>query len=330
MAESALSKIRNAQVRTSAAGKIDISLDELVDLARDSRRLITHPERVRASLSFGINDSARHGHGMEYAESRPWVAGDDIRNMDWRVTARTGRPHTKLFEEERDQPWMIVVDLRSAMAFGSKTRFKSVQAARIAALLGWAGISLGNRLSGVLLTDSGVQMLGTARGRAGVIQFLQAMASIVIKPERRAFVESLSPGVFDQVVAKAPPSAAVFFISDFSGFTATSYQELSRLGSTRSLIAVRISDALETEAPQHGRYPVTNGEERHMVGIRDEDDENSWVQALEKITSEIRHNVVAAGARFAVIAAHADPVATLKRILNNEVEVDDSGATDES
>jgi len=329
MADSGLSKIKDARERVSAnarvKGKIDISIDELIDLAQDSNQLVAHPDRVRATLNFGLNQSVRRGQGMEYAESRPWVAGDDVRNMDWRVTARTGRPHTKLFEDERDQPWIVVVDLRSAMAFGSRTRFKSVQAARVAALLSWAGTSLGNRVGGAVLTDTGLRVLPASRGRSSVMRFFKAMSSVVIPEDRRAVVDPPNFGVFDRLYASAPETSVVFIISDFSGFSNESFREIARIGATRSLVAIRIADALETLELPKGRYPVTDGERRNMVGIAGDEDRTSWLGAMTAIAETAKKRVASTGARYATVTAHDDPVLELRRLLNNETDVQDTG-----
>mgnify|MGYP002151030683 FL=1 len=86
---------------------------------------------------------------MEFAEARSYQYGDDVRHIDWRVTARTGTTHTKLFREERERPVMLVLDLSRRMFFGTRQRLKSVQAARIAALTGWRALLRGDRVGGV-------------------------------------------------------------------------------------------------------------------------------------------------------------------------------------
>ena len=98
----------------------------------------------------GIRVSRIRGRGMEYSESRIYLPGDDIRRIDWRVTARTGRPHTKLFHEERDRPVLFVVDLGAHMRFGTRGAFKSVVAAEAASLLAWAAAENGDRVGGLV------------------------------------------------------------------------------------------------------------------------------------------------------------------------------------
>ncbi|MFZ2753173.1 MAG: DUF58 domain-containing protein, partial [Lysobacteraceae bacterium] len=114
------------------------SLDELVALRRAvlGRR---PPRRGNHGMS-GQAQSQMRGRGMEYAESREYANGDDARHIDWRLTARTGRPHTKLFQAERERLTLIVADTAPTLYFGTRTRFKSVQAARAGAIAAWAAV----------------------------------------------------------------------------------------------------------------------------------------------------------------------------------------------
>ncbi|NKB46587.1 MAG: DUF58 domain-containing protein, partial [Legionellales bacterium] len=134
------------------ATAITVSLTQLIQL-RFAAQLIdlrAH-KRVRSQLLGGHLSSLR-GRGMEFDEVRAYQAGDDIRTMDWRVTARTNKPHIKLYHEERERPVLLLVDFRPAMFFGTRVTFKSVIAAKVAALLGWAAIANGDRLGGVVFS----------------------------------------------------------------------------------------------------------------------------------------------------------------------------------
>ena len=106
---------------------------------------LTSIKKATSAIS-GLHDSRFRGRGMDYLESRVYQAGDDIRNMDWRVTARTGQAHTKLFQEERERPTYLVVDTNDSLLFGTKNQFKSVLASQIAALLGWSSVHQGDRI----------------------------------------------------------------------------------------------------------------------------------------------------------------------------------------
>ena len=130
----------------SFAPGIEISPAELI-LARPDRAITGFAPGGRVSTHmWGANRSVFHGRGMEYAESRAYQPGDDIRTIDWRLTARSNEVHTKLFHEERERPVYLLLDLRAMMQFGTKNRFKAHLAAEIAAMLAWVGIDGGDRV----------------------------------------------------------------------------------------------------------------------------------------------------------------------------------------
>ncbi len=117
---------------------------------RLSARNIKLDSRLYAIAETAGNRQSRfRGRGIDFQESRNYQPGDDIRTMDWRVTARTGRPHTKVFQEERERPIIIVIDCNPSMFFGTRVAFKAVIAARLAALIAWAAIRNGDRIGAV-------------------------------------------------------------------------------------------------------------------------------------------------------------------------------------
>lgn len=113
---------------------------------------------------------------MEFDEVRVYHPGDDVRTIDWRVTARTGRPHTKLFQEERERPVLVLVDVRAGMRFGTRDCFKSVLAAKAAAVLAWIGIGGGDRVGGLVLAPSGIIALRAERTRRRILAFVRSIA----------------------------------------------------------------------------------------------------------------------------------------------------------
>ena len=129
---------------------VTATLKELIDLQRYAQTGPYHP--VARALRAGSNVSRLRGRGMDFAEVRNYQAGDEIRHMEWRVTARTGKPHVKLYEEERERPVIILTDFNPSMYFGTRLAFKSVIAARLAAILAWTVVKQGDRVGGFLLS----------------------------------------------------------------------------------------------------------------------------------------------------------------------------------
>jgi uncharacterized protein (DUF58 family) len=129
--------IDSARTREAA---VYVQLETLIALRLRARSLASALARRVSSVPAGAHGSRFRGRGVDYRESRIYQPGDDIRHMDWRVTARSGRPHTKLFEEERERSVLLIVDQNPSLHFGTRVRFKSVQLARAAALVAWATV----------------------------------------------------------------------------------------------------------------------------------------------------------------------------------------------
>lgn len=240
-----------------------VSMDELVALQANDLRLDLRGKRKAVTAMAGQHRSSFRGRGIDFDEVRVYQPGDDVRNIDWRVTARTGRAHTKLFREERERPVYLVVDQRESLFFGSQNAFKSVVAARTAALLAWASRVHGDRVGGFLFNDHEVQELRPKEGKKGIqnffrllIQFNQALDGQRTRLEftRHAMTQAMSH--LNQVVR---PGSLVILISDFQHFEADTLQHLTLCSRHNDLIAIQIQDALEKQLPPSGAYGFTDG-----------------------------------------------------------------------
>ena len=154
--------------------RVSVQLKPLIDLASKATLMNIQRGRIKANQSGGYASRFK-GRGMEFDEVRQYQAGDDVRTIDWRVTARTNKTHSKVFHEERERPVFISVDMRAAMQFATQGVFKSVQAANIAALIAWAAQSNGDKVGGQVFAQHGCQELKPAAGRASVLHFLNAL-----------------------------------------------------------------------------------------------------------------------------------------------------------
>ena len=159
-------------------GVVRVSLSSLIALHHDAESLVLQPGRIRSPVSGGYRSPFK-GRGMEFDEVRPYMQGDDVRILDWRVTARTGRPHTKLFREERERAVLLWVDLRHTMFFATQGAFKAVRAAQAAALLGWRAVSQGDRLGALLFSEATHIELRPKRGKAALLHVLSQIAKHV-------------------------------------------------------------------------------------------------------------------------------------------------------
>jgi len=201
---------------------------------------------------------------MEFAESRRYQSGDDIRNIDWRVTARTGRAHTKLFAAEKERRVLLSVDMQSSMFFATRGVFKSVQAAMMMGTLAWSAAAVGDRLGGIIFDGSNLFESRPALGKKGVFPFLQRLATQANFLERRK--ESHQPpsaAAMDRAITHlhqiAKPGSLIFMVSDFRHLTDYAQNLLIEMSFHSDVCLCFIYDTMERELPKNDYFPVKNG-----------------------------------------------------------------------
>lgn len=241
-----------------------VSLSTLVRL-RQSLPLVKRPagRRVLASNAGG-NVSRALGRGLDFAEVREYNHGDDVRSIDWKVTARSGRPHTKVFNEERDRPFLVVVDLRSPMFFGTRTAFKSVVAAKIAALVAWAAAANRDRVGGLVFSDERIRECPPGEGSRGVSRLLNAIATTHAEAREQGPAAQSQPlqDIFKRLKRSAHTGSSICLLSDFADFSTRPSGHLNHLLMHNHLAACRIYDPLEAELPPPATYAISDGSSR--------------------------------------------------------------------
>ncbi len=250
--------------RRDGDGVVSISLKSLISLHHAAESLPLKLGRIRA-ISGGEYHSPFKGRGMEFDEVRAYMQGDDVRTLDWRVTARTGKPHTKLFREERERPVLLFVDMRSAMFFATQGAFKVVRAAQVGAMLGWSAVKQGERLGGILFNEQSHIELRPKRGKPPLLHLLQKLVNHQAwqKHDFPKDMQSTSQ-VLTQAMGRmrsvAQPGSLIILISDFSGLNSQGEAQLSQLSRHNELILVDIHDMMEKELPPPGQYRLGDGE----------------------------------------------------------------------
>lgn len=272
------------------------NVEELVSLNALARHLSHLKARVASQAQSGSHHSRFKGRGMEFAEVRPYQAGDDVRSIDWRVTARRQSPHTKLFQEERERPVMILCDQSASMFFGSQHCMKSVLAARSAALLAWSALSHNDRIGGIVFNDDSKLTVKPARSRKALLRYFkhiedanQALNADLLKAssfsQNNAFTEALIEA--NQVTR---PGTLVFVISDFHGLDTKASQQLSALARHNELILLRCSDPLEHKLPSGGLLPIRNGEDVLYLSPEDQQTRTAlraWDDKIERQLTQL-------------------------------------------
>jgi uncharacterized protein (DUF58 family) len=245
-----------------ASSLVSVSLKTLIDLVRPAAGLNLKHLSVRANQSGGYVSRFK-GRGMEFDEARLYQPGDDIRSIDWRVTARTGKTHTKVFREERERPVFISVDNRKAMYFATRGCFKSVVAAKIAALLAWTAHHQGDRIGGQLFSEQACTELKPQNGKQSVLRFLNTLVGGNSYSKQEVASKTIGDSLsFEQVLARlvqhVRPGSLVYIISDFRGLNNAAEIHLAKLAKHCELVLIFIYDPLETHMPSKGLYRFTD------------------------------------------------------------------------
>jgi len=269
------------------------------------------PSGKVSTHQFGMNHSVFSGRGMEFDESRVYQPGDDIRTIDWRVTARTGEVHTKLYREERERPGFVLLDCRRMMHFGTRVRFKSVLAAQIAAMLCWVGVDGGDRVGGFVLDQRGIHDYPATRNRSGILAFMRAMSDATAKQAPAGVAEpSLSQAV-RRMRHVCRPGTLAFIISDYSDLDEITQAEINRLSVHAHVTNILVYDQLDEVLPYRGDYRISDGEGVASLARLDSKYRNAHALAFterrETIESMSRKRAMA----FHALATSAEPVSIL-------------------
>ncbi len=243
---------------------------ELIALQQQAHKLDMSRRSYARSTSTGTHLSQFRGRGMDYQESRIYQAGDDIRNMDWRVTARAGKPHTKLYQEERERPVVLVVDFNPGMFFGSINMLKSVLAAKAATLIAWSVASRGDRI-GALILNSSHQELPPKTGKRGVLQLIRELVihgdpEIGLKQRTESHISMNDE--LKRLRRLAKPGSLVFLISDFYDIDEETASHLRQISRHNDILAIQIVDPLELAPPPPERYTVTDGKSNGVLNTK--------------------------------------------------------------
>lgn len=230
-------------------------LAELLGFQLPARSLDLRAHRPALAHLQGARRSAQRGRGLEFDEVRPYAPGDDAHRIDWRVTARRGKAHTKLFREERERPVWLVADLHANLFFGSRRQLKSALLLRAAALLGWAAIHGGDRLGAVVATPAGaVHALPPRTREAALLPLLGLL--VTAQPQRPApWVPTLTFAL-QQLCSLIKPGSLVLVLSDFSQLDSDSSDLLGMICQRAECRLLVLDDPLEQQGLPAGQHRV--------------------------------------------------------------------------
>ncbi len=248
------------------ASPVATSVDELVALREYAQALMRNSRRRVHVTNAGGAASPILGRGLDFAEVRSYQPGDDVRMIDWNVTARTGNAHTKLFVEERERPFFLVVDWRPGMRFATQRMFKSVLASRVSAILGWAATAGNDRVGGMVFADRKHWEVRPQPGRRGLMGLFRAIEQAQqhqpAAQRDNEDREQLNSRQFARQLSRlrhlAPTGSSICILSDFSGFDQAAESALGPLLQRCDVLAAMINDPLDLNLPPSGQYAIAS------------------------------------------------------------------------
>jgi len=277
-----------ARAAQSERSPVGIELTDLIALkpAGETIRLTT--PRIRA-FAVGGHLSPFKGRGVEFDESRPYQAGDDLRTIDWRVTARTGKPYTKVFREERNRPCIVWLDLRASMSFATRGAYKAVRAAEMAALIAWSTIGNGDQLGGLVFCENEHHELRPRLGRRAALRLMQLIASSSswLGADAASDGGSVEPPLL-RLTRVARPGSMMFLLSDFLNLDQDDERHIKQLASHGDLFLVQFFDPIEAELPPPGRYRIQLGKRSIAIETGDEAARQRYRERFAARTARLR------------------------------------------
>jgi uncharacterized protein (DUF58 family) len=245
-----------------------VTLERLASLRHRARGFSLLPRQPGASLLAGGHASKLRGRGLDFDEIRKYLPGDDPRTIDWRVTARTRTPHSRVFTEERERPVLLVVDQRLSMFFGSVKLMKSVVAAETAALAAWRTVAVKDRVGGVVFNDSQIVEVRPQRTQTTVMRLLRAIAD-----QNRALNATSgtkhNPAALNEAIRRtgrvATHDQLLVLITDGAGSTHETRELLTNIARHNDVLVVFVFDPLEAELPGEAGLVFSDGERQLEV-----------------------------------------------------------------
>lgn len=232
---------------------IRVSLVELIEMRHRVREVQLFSTPAKRSPLIGLHHSKLRGRGVDFDQVRVYQPGDDVRTIDWRVTARTQEPHTKLFHEERERPVFILAEQSRRLFFGSGLQFKSVLAAQAAALFGWAALGHNDRIGGLVFGDHEHHEIKPRRSKQSLLQLLNRLSRANQALHGDASTERDAFGLALRRAREVlRPGSLVIILCDERALGDAAEQQLTLLARHTDLVLLPISDPLDHALPAAG------------------------------------------------------------------------------
>ena len=310
-------KIKRNTVPADKPPGVYANLDDLIRIQFKARNFSFLPQQPVNSVLSGRYASRLRGRGLNFEELRRYLPGDDVRTMDWKVTARTRSPHVRVYSEEKDRAVLLVVDQRINMFFGTRDKLKSVTAAELAALAAWRAIDVGDRIGAVIFNDSELVDLQPQRSRNNVMSVLGAViqmnhalrASADVKPNPDMLNKAL-----EKALQFAPHDVLIVVVSDFFGVNQQTERLTARMAEHNDVLALLVHDPIRLQ-PASQPITVSDGSLQMVIDFADKKVRENLAADYRDEQEHITHFLNRLAAPLLMISNQGDVVDQVRRLL---------------
>ena len=295
-------------MQSQTAGIIP-TIQSLLGLRFYAKRIqFFNTENVNTSQT-GNSISRARGRGMDFEEVRHYQPGDDVRLIHWPLTARLGKPYTKIYREERERAIYFIVDQSPSMHFGTRVCFKNVLAANAMSLMGWAALEHHQQVGGIIFTDELSHIISPQRSRTSLLKFFNLLANP--SENKNTNQKVYLNGILKHLLKKVRSGSVVIIISDFMGFDHETTTWLKLLSRTNEVIHVFTYDPLERNLPNAGSYTFGDGNSQLTINADDKKQRQLYAQDFEQRLSVVKNFSKQCHLPFVSLATNDDLVKTI-------------------
>ncbi len=311
------SRIRRQLPEANQLPGVYANLDDLIRVRFKARDFSFMPRQPVSSILSGRYASRLRGRGLNFEEMRRYLPGDDVRTIDWRVTARTRQPHVRVYTEEKDRSVLLLVDQRANMFFGSRDRMKSVTAAELAALGAWRALDAGDRVGAVVFNDTEVTDIRPQRSQRAVMSILGTVVEMNQRLRVGSHIEP-SPDMLNEALRKAvrlaPHDVLIVIISDFFGVDAETERLAASLAAHNDVLGLLVHDPLRLNPHGHS-ISVSDGKLQMQMDLGNKKVREKLAEDYRLEQERITHFLKKMSAPLLLVSNEGDVIKQVKRLL---------------
>jgi uncharacterized protein (DUF58 family) len=311
------SRIRRQLPEANQLPGVYANLDDLIRVRFKARDFSFMPRQPVSSILSGRYASRLRGRGLNFEEMRRYLPGDDVRTIDWRVTARTRQPHVRVYTEEKDRSVLLLVDQRANMFFGSRDRMKSVTAAELAALGAWRALDAGDRVGAVVFNDTEVTDIRPQRSQRAVMSILGTVVEMNQRLRVGSHIEP-SPDMLNEALRKAvrlaPHDVLIVIISDFFGVDAQTERLAASLAAHNDVLGMLVHDPLRLNPHGHS-ISVSDGKLQMQMDLGNKKVREKLAEDYRLEQERITHFLKKMSAPLLLVSNEGDVIKQVKRLL---------------